>query len=238
MKKIFLLTAVLSLTTAVFAAGEPFAAWNFDNVNGTIVPPVAGKRNLVLQNMPNVKVVPGKNGQAVAFLGKDKERNTVGSSYVSSIKFDCSKPFTIETVFKLNKDAGYRNFKEILCFADSERGPGLIVAIFYDRIIVRSGDGKKIFDMNTDATKTAITRDKWHFLTVTYDGKTVSIYFNGVQAAAKELTVTCGKYTTMFVGSFRNAYAYALQGAVDELKLYNFAKTSAEVAEAYLAFEE
>ena len=73
MKKIFLLTAVLSLTTAVFAAGEPFAAWNFDNVNGTIVPPVAGKRNLVLQNMPNVKVVPGKNGQAVAFLGKDKE---------------------------------------------------------------------------------------------------------------------------------------------------------------------
>ncbi len=238
MKKLFLLTAVLSSTVGLFAAGEPFAAWNFDNVNGSIVPPAVGKWNLTLQNMPNIKVVPGKNGQAVAFLGKDKERNTVGSSYAGNVAFDCSKPFTVEVVFKLNKDAGYRNFKEILCFADGERGPGLIVSIFYDRVILRSGDGKKTFDMNTDATKTAIPREKWHMLTITYDGQTASIYFNGVLAAAGKFTVTLGKYNTLFVGSFRNAYAYALQGAVDDLKLYNFAKTAGDVAESYLAFEE
>lgn len=239
MKKTVLLTALLSFAVTAFAAGEPFAAWNFDKAANNIVPPAAGKWSLKLQNTANIKNVEGKSGQAVVFLGKDKERRTVGGASSANFAFDCSKPFTVEAVFKLNADAGYRNFKEIFCFSDGERGPGLRVFIFYNAVVMRSGDGKSHLDVVTNSTRTAIAKDKWHLLTLTYDGKTASIYLNGTLAARKEVVITKGKYNTLFVGSFRNAYAYALQGAIDELKFYNYAKTAAETAEAYLAaFED
>lgn len=238
MKKTVLLTALLSFAVTAFAAGEPFAAWNFDKAANNIVPPAAGKWSLKLQNTANIKNVEGKSGQAVAFLGKDKERGTVGGSAATNFTFDCTKPFTVETVFKLNADAGYRNFKELFCLTDGERGPGLRVFIFYNAVVMRTGNGKTPVDLGTNATKTALAKDKWHLLTLTYDGKTASIYLNGALAASKEMVFTKGKYNTLFVGSFRNAYAYALQGAIDELKFYNYAKTAAETAEAYLAVFE
>ena len=239
MKKTVLMTALLSFAVTAFAAGEPFAAWNFDKVENNIVPPAAGKWSLKLQHTANIKTAEGKSGQAVTFLGQDKERGTVGGSAVSNFAFDCTKPFTVEMVFKLNADSGYRNFKELFCFCDGERGPGMRVFVFYNAIVLRTGDGKTPVDLNTNATKTALAKDKWHLLTLTYDGKTASIYLNGALAASKEMVITKNKYNTLFVGSFRNAYAYALQGAIDDLKFYNYAKTAAETAEAYLtAFDD
>lgn len=238
MKKMLLLIAGCCFAANLFGAGEPFAAWNFDQVQDQIISPAVGKWSLKLLNPANVKHIDGKNGKAVAFLGADKERGTVGGAYVSGFSFDCTQPFTIEVVFKLNADSGYRNFKEIICFSDGERGPGLRVTVFYDKIVMGSGDGKASYSVATDASKTAITKDKWHFLTLTYDGKTASIYWDGVLAASKEMAITKGKYNALFLGSLRNAYAYALQGAIDELKFYNYAKTAAETAEAFLAFSE
>ena len=99
------------------------------------------------------------------------------------------------------------------------------------------GDQDPIYQIKfyrTASSALSVMPDQWRLLTVTYDGKKVVLYCDGVAAAEKEMTVLPAEKTkSLSIGSYKNGLAYPLLGAVNSLKFYGFCKTAGQVAEQY-----
>jgi len=234
MKKTVALVFFAALTAGVIAAPAPAMQWNFEEGKPDIPP--AAILNAVTQPGPGSQIVDGKNKtKALASLGTGKDRDNVGGALVKRINFDFTKPFSIEILMKLNADAGYRDFKDIIGCCDGERGPGFRVSIFYNKILLRSGDGKTVRDIASNPALCGLKPDTWQLVTVTYDGKEGAIYLDGVEVAREAWQIAPAKCRDLSIGCFRIGYAYPLQGAIDYVELYDKTLTAEEVAETYLA---
>ena len=233
MKKNFFLTVIFAAVS--LAAGEqPIADWNFDKqVEGRFIS-ADGKYTVSVTRSDKIAVVPGKLEDAVSIHGKYRD-NQAGSLAVKNFAFDFSRPFTAELLVKLDAGVGRKKRREIFSMTDGEHGPGIRFSYYYDALNFSTGNGKEIWFVRTGAAF-CVMPDVWHLLTVTYDGKRVILYCDGIPAAEKELAILpARKEETLSLGSYKNGLAYPLQGAVDDLKFYDFCKTPAQVAERYIA---
>jgi len=66
-------------------------------------------------------------------------------------------------------------------------------------------------------------------VTATYNGTTAVLYVDGVQVASDTFTAPGATHLPMYVGRYFQG-GYGWNGGVDELRLYNRALTTAEVA--------
>ena len=84
-----------------------------------------------------------------------------------------------------------------------------------------------------------LTTGSWQHLVVTKSGSTVTIYLDGFQKVSKTFGSAITSTTNlMFMGCYAGASACAssyFNGSLDEVKIYNVAKTAAEVLEEYNA---
>lgn len=239
MKKITALFLTLS-AAALCAETAPVAAWNFDKFENNKVPAGTGKLIATAIRPDQIKSVPGKLGNAISIQGAYKG-SKAGALIVRKFNFDFSKPFTVEVMFKLDKEmpgvekkTAHRLCREIFNIADGERGPGVRFNFYYNSLALRSGDGKKAVHCGTSNTRTNVSAGEWHLATATYDGKTVSLYLDGVLASQKVMTVTQAKNTTLTIGSYKAGLCYPLRGEVNDLKFYNVCKSASDVAEKYI----
>ncbi len=90
-------------------------------------------------------------------------------------------------------------------------------------------------------TSTLATDSQWHYVAVTYDASEMKIYVDGVWRTTATRTLTDfveWQYpmVTMAVNS-RGSINERFSGQVDDLKIYNYAFTSAEIAQEYLGVE-
>lgn len=90
-------------------------------------------------------------------------------------------------------------------------------------------------------TSTLATDSQWHYVAVTYDGSQMKIYVDGVWKTTSTNTLTNfigWQYpmVTTAVNS-RGSINERFDGQIDDLKIYNYAFTSAEIAQAYLGVE-
>ena len=214
---------------------QPVASWNFDKIEGDRIFPSAGKYTALVSCGKYVGSVPGKRGKAVRIQGKYKG-NQAGGISVKNFKFDFASPFTVEILVRFDRGVDRKQRREIFSMTDSESGPGIRFSLYYSQLELSTGNGKKKVLIRTASSNLNITLDQWHLLTVTYDGKKAVIYYDGVEAAGKEMEITPSKKNkTLSVGSYKNGLAYPLTGELDELGIYDFCKTAALVAERYTA---
>jgi len=85
-------------------------------------------------------------------------------------------------------------------------------------------------------TETAVTAGQWYQVTLVYSGTTLSFYLNGAfQRSVTATSTGSGSYTTQTtIGrGTANVQTY-FGGSVDEVKIYNTAKTADEILEEYL----
>ena len=224
--------------TAAFADDVllPSIGWNFDKLEEGQTVSADGKYRALVTRSEKVVAVPGKSGSAVSISGKYKG-NQAGALAVRNFNFDFTRPFTMEVLVKFFGGISRKAKREIFSIADSERGPGIRFYLYSGALIFSTGDGKKESKVKSDANSLNITPDAWHLLSVTYDGKKVSLYFDGVRAAEKEIgIIPARKVKVLSIGSYKNGMAYPLHGVLDELKFYDFCKMPAEAAECYISF--
>ena len=138
-----------------------------------------------------------------------------------------TNPFTVTLWVKLDANSNFRLFKELLCLG-SERGPGFRLTYFYNSLIARTGDGKKVYTVSTNSATVLLPLDRWFQVAVVYDGEFCSLYIDAVQKAKDKIQFTLGK-GSLSVGT------YPTQGALDELKIYKGALSHSALVEAYLA---
>ncbi|MFA6004169.1 MAG: LamG-like jellyroll fold domain-containing protein, partial [Elusimicrobiota bacterium] len=75
--------------------------------------------------------------------------------------------------------------------------------------------------------------NQWYHVAMVRSGTTISFYVNGVQTSSTSNTTTPGAATMFTLGFISNNAAYKFNGAVDELRLYNLARSSVQVLADY-----
>ncbi|HTR37098.1 MAG TPA: LamG-like jellyroll fold domain-containing protein [Bryobacteraceae bacterium] len=73
----------------------------------------------------------------------------------------------------------------------------------------------------------------WHLVTATYDGSTAVLYVDGAQVATETFTAPLNTNLPLYIARYYGGTGYGWNGAIDELRLYNRALSSTEVAAIY-----
>ena len=199
----------------------------------------------------NVKKVKGKFGYGLFFNGiENRGDRKKGGSYVvlpttKEISFfqDFSdKAFTIEVWIKPSRLKSYKVQQNIISTAGG-RGPGY--RLFYSWRVIKflSGTGKKTWyissqDKNEKFDKVKI--DTWnHIAVVRSNAGIASIYINGekkseniyknkIQNSNSKFKIRSYK-KPLTIGSLLSGYAYTFHGVIDDVKIYEGAKSPDEI---------
>lgn len=217
---------IMAMNSPVLAASDLIGYWNFDESSGATA----------TDNSPN-----GNNG---TFTGAGVTHSTLlppTSCFVNthSVKFDGGGDYVqipdnssmdpasdISISFWMNPDTVTNGFQHIVF----KQGPVVTsygVWLNGDHIYMEDNDNS-VRGLNSNA---AVTAGAWHYITVTYDGTTQSLYIDGVLDNSQSIPGITLTYTNSPVkvgsGDYNNPFA----GYVDDLRIYNRALTSTEVTD-------
>lgn len=205
----------------------PVAYWQLDDNTGTTAKDTSGTGNTAtLTNGPTWS--PGKIGGAVTFDGSNDNLTVAVPTFRNALT-----SFTFSTWVYLNADFNTSINPQFPLVFNLD-GQGL-----YPRISVQ-GDGNVNVQLRTGgvtqsySTSTApVTANTWYHIEVTFDGSNnfSVIYVNGIRRATKTFsagTLTGGVSGALLMGQDTNI-PIALTGKMDEIKIYDYARTRAQV---------
>ena len=242
MLKFILLGAGLVIGCMLPGGGlKPVGAWNFEKVTGQVVKSCSGPDGRIINPGKNARLVPGRSGGKALYIGggwEKEDRKKVGALVIPQFAPRADQPFTIVFDCKLDADPGnknFRKFKTLVEAANSERGPGFRVYIFYGAMQFRTGDGKKNMQhVSAGSAAVRIPNDCWVRIAVTYTGQTASLYMNGARIAHGPMKIIPGTQKNLIFGSYRGGFANPATAAYDNIAFYDYALSDGEVAADYL----
>lgn len=212
---------------------------SFDEGKGETVKDSSGNGNngKILEKGRDTKWTEGKTGKALEFTGGDpKKRNNAGCVLIPKMnKYDFSKGLTVEAWVKFNDKRKQSSTCEIISNAVSERGTGFRLYLSWGAINLRSGEGGsgKIWQASSNAATNPIHNNVWYHVAGTYDGSVFKVYINGEEVGASKsgLTLTKGR-KDIYIGSYAGGYTYGFNGIIDDVKIYNYAKSALDILKA------
>ncbi|MFA6250235.1 MAG: DUF2341 domain-containing protein [Candidatus Shapirobacteria bacterium] len=155
----------------------------------------------------------GKYGNGLSFDGND---------YASISGLPSIPRYTVEAWFKTNHSDG--SYHSIL------RNPYNAVGCNY-ALFVRNG---KVVTYDTIsaryelASTTSVSNNKWHFVTSTFDGSNLKLFVDGVQETSVGDTGTPSAGGSLWIGN-DNWSSNSFYGSIDEIKIYNYARTPGQI---------
>jgi len=216
----------------------------FDEENGLVCQDASGHSapNFKAEIIDNGKTkrVDGKIGKALEF---DGVRQGAASGAVRVLHFyDKSintQGLSIEVWMKLAGDADWqRGVMFIAASSPGNYGPGFILQYNWRNIQLISGKGPAKDGVKQHWTVTAPVPDlrgQWVYVAAVYDpaAKTAKIYLNGKLAVEEKNVeyIPPQNNPELSIGSGWYGKACGFKGALDELKIYNYPLSDAEVME-------
>jgi hypothetical protein len=205
-------------------APGPIAHWKFDENVGTTAYDSSGNGYIASwQGTTGSQWTSGKIGQAGKFNGSD--------NYLTS---------TISNPTQLTYEAWIKLF---------EIGREQHVAeIPNTQFYVGADDKLGTYNWSNVSGTTTLTTDTWYHVTLTRDASNIKLYLNGIfENQTTSLGVDPG--TTMYIGQFSGGGNYYFHGLIDDVKVYNYARTPTQILEdmagggskqplVYLKFDE
>jgi len=160
-----------------------------------------------------------------------KERYKAGCVLVPGMKkLDFSKGFTIETWIKFND----KHIRRDTCYIASDgawKGPGWRFIISYNCLFIQSGDGKKMWGVGSKAAEHGgFENNRWYHVAATYDGSVYRIYIDGVEMGVSKPSPAITKGSdSLTIGAYSGGMTSVFVGTIDEVRLYNKAKSGLEI---------
>jgi len=188
---------------------------------------LSGKEN-------NGTAINAKDGITYSDAIAGKGANFNGSSYFEilnndSINFD--KAFTVGAWIR----ASSSDYQAILTKYGMSNDYQLSAYTMGD-YMSSGGVSFYVYDLQSDeqidfSSDNPTKVNTWYYYTITYDGKKVNQYINGIQNKSENYDKTIAhSFQPLWIGSDGDKY---FNGTMDEIRMYNYALTSAEVKGIY-----
>ncbi|MFZ3073751.1 MAG: LamG domain-containing protein, partial [Minisyncoccales bacterium] len=201
--------------------GKPVAYWAMDEGEGTRAFDVSGNNNTgVLTNGPTW--VEGKRGSALSFDGAD---DYVSCGTDSSLNIADSMT---ASAWIYPKTLGEGNAGHII----SRGGTG--GWCFY----VLTGNILKLYSgagIQVTSNANSITLNQWQYATVVYDKQNVRFFVNGVEKGVTAETDSILNTGSCVIGARGVTGDFDFNGYLDEVKVYNYARTAEQIMQDYNA---
>ncbi|MDD4027381.1 MAG: LamG domain-containing protein, partial [Candidatus Shapirobacteria bacterium] len=200
---------------------SPVAEWNFEENTGTTIKDTSGNNNNGTfgtgSSAPTWTIGANNKGSGLKFDGtNDYASATLNGTTLSD--------FSYELWFKTNTISGNAG---ILQWANTlSAGSPMIYIDRYNSNI-------RIYNSGTYSSSIPINSNTWYQLSAVYSAGTTKtdIYLNGILKTTlnKQLTLQ-SQGVTMYFGNGYNGY---FNGSLDNVKIYNYARTPAQIAYDY-----
>ncbi|MYA55185.1 LamG domain-containing protein [Candidatus Poribacteria bacterium] len=213
-----LLALILISLSAVCSAQELVLHLSFDELNGDVAKDRSEFGNdATFKGKP--KLIDGVFGQALEFDGK------TSGQIPDHASLDIVNGITIEFWVIVKGGEAIQS--------GVEKGVAWVSGLYNLAALYNGGTILQFFDLpepcNDDNIGPSIQDGEWHFLAGTWDGKDILLYIDG----ELEAEMPCkGELKPnddpLFIGA-RGGSGRFLTGALDEIKVYNYALTKAEL---------
>jgi len=204
----------------------PVANWNLDENTGTVANDISG--NSYTGTLTNGPVwTNGKVGQALNFDGTDDYVSTTLASNAQTIK-TISVWFKSDDAGSIGSDFVAQRFVTTLRGTTSTR---FALGINNNKIAAFWYDGAN----NLIEGTTTLSPATWYHAALTEDGTTLRLYLDGqLENSAAESSISTATSDTVTIGRTSNSSATRhFDGVLDNIQLYNYARTQAQVAYDY-----
>jgi len=216
---------------------KPVGFWQFEEVSGTQINDSSGNDNkgTISKDMLNVKRIAGRTGSALEFSLKNKKSGSVVlADFAKKYKF-FSTGITIEAWIKPSNNFKRESIYEIVSNAESDRGKGFRLIISWGTLSFKSGEGGavgKTWGASSKASAHVLKPEVWYHVAGVFDGAVFCVYIDGELVGQTEpgQVLTAGR-KDVYIGSYANGYAYGFDGVIDEVKIYDYPRTSVQILE-------
>ena len=214
---LFFLT--LTSITAICDAQDLVLHLSFDELQGEVVKDLSEFGNDATFNKGDPKLIDGVFGQAMEFDGQ------TAAEIADSPSLDIVDAITIEFWALVKGGEAIQS--------GVEKGTAWVSGLYNLAALYNGGTILQFFDLpepcNDDNIGPSIQDGEWHFLAGTWDGNDIKLYIDG----ELEAEMPCkGKLIpnneSLYIGA-RGASQRFLTGALDEIKVYNYALTKDEL---------
>ncbi|MDR6966331.1 chitodextrinase [Flavobacterium arsenatis] len=206
-------TTLSSIESFTTLQGQAIAEYSFDNTYDNL------NGNAPFTSNPNTSFVNDRNGNATSALNLN---NAGVEASIPTLPFGGSSR-TISVWAKLNTVQNPHN--HIFSYGGIFTGLGFAGA-FNESAVDFFGysDDFNVLSANTVAT--------WYHFVYSYDGVNVKLYKNGVLLATEPKNLNTAVYDMFSLGRSLD-YASVFDGAIDDLKIYNYALSQEEITALY-----
>ncbi len=204
-----------TLTPSPTSNPVPVGFWAFDEGSGNTVADSSGNGNN--GTAIGTTIVDGKYGKARSFNGTSDYIN-IGTVHPFTGNFTIEAWVNFNQVDKTN---GYDN--AILGQGEMITSNGLHVG-------ERRGKPYFGFYSNDLTGLTVLSANTWYHLAFVYDGASKKIYVNGTLDVSNSSSPFLSQLSNTRIGMYSWNTNYAMNGSIDDMRIYNYARTPAQIA--------
>lgn len=217
-------------TTACVA---PIGEWKMDENTGTNAFDTSGNNYVgaLGEGTPAYQPtwVAGKKGSALSFDGTN-DYVTPGSINLSDTALTISAwvyPKVFQSIWPYistiaSEETGSPDNAASIRFGDADLANNKLQFILGNGGVYQKLNGVAALNTNT-----------WYHVAGVYNGSTMTIYINGIQDNQRNLASRDSINTTFYIGANRLIADYFFNGIIDDVKIFNYARTPAQIAWDY-----